>query len=205
MQFVSGDSSSATLHSVVEELVRFRLKVRQFALATGEATKEARRQRLLERQPLLEACDTLRQDLAAHGVSIKVSHCHRGRVNGDDHPEMLCKPAGSHRHGGGSKLRSPVIMLLVSRYPSCDEKEGMGSEPGGTLRWRDLGEGQSQNLEGDCGPRTCVLQTCALASPFLPQVLPPPDNGRQQLTVSKHPAASCSAAQQAVDTAGSAS
>ncbi|XP_036156296.1 probable cysteine--tRNA ligase, mitochondrial isoform X1 [Myotis myotis] len=70
-QFVSGDSGSATLHSVVEELVRFRLKVRQFALATGEATKEARRQQLLERQPLLEACDTLRQDLAAHGISIK--------------------------------------------------------------------------------------------------------------------------------------
>uniref|UniRef100_K9ILB9 cysteine--tRNA ligase n=1 Tax=Desmodus rotundus TaxID=9430 RepID=K9ILB9_DESRO len=70
-QFVSGDSSSATLHSVVEELVRFRLKVRQFALATGEATGEAQRQLLLERQPLLEACDTLRQDLAAHGISIK--------------------------------------------------------------------------------------------------------------------------------------
>lgn len=70
-QFVSGDSSSATLHSVVEELVRFRFKVRQFALATGEATGEARRQQLLERQPLLEACDTLRQDLAAHGISIK--------------------------------------------------------------------------------------------------------------------------------------
>ncbi|XP_028382317.1 probable cysteine--tRNA ligase, mitochondrial isoform X1 [Phyllostomus discolor] len=70
-QFVSGDSSSATLHSVVEELVRFRLKVRQFALATGEATKEARRQVLLERQPLLEACDALRQDLAIHGISIK--------------------------------------------------------------------------------------------------------------------------------------
>lgn len=70
-QFVSGDSSSATLHSVVDELVRFRLKVRQFALATEEATREARRQQLLERQPLLEACDTLRQDLAAHGISIK--------------------------------------------------------------------------------------------------------------------------------------
>ncbi|XP_070096096.1 probable cysteine--tRNA ligase, mitochondrial isoform X9 [Equus caballus] len=70
-QFVSGDSGSATLHSVVEELVRFRLKVRQFALATGEATREARRQQLLERQPLLEACDTLRQDLVAHGISIK--------------------------------------------------------------------------------------------------------------------------------------
>lgn len=70
-------------------------------------------------------------------------------------------------------------MLLVSRYPSCDEKEGMGSEPGGTLRWRDLGEGQSQNLEGDCGPGTCVLKhpgghsrPVLLPNPVLPQVLP---------------------------------
>uniref|UniRef100_A0A452R0B1 tRNA synthetases class I catalytic domain-containing protein n=1 Tax=Ursus americanus TaxID=9643 RepID=A0A452R0B1_URSAM len=70
-QSVSGDSSQATLHSVVEELVRFRLQVRQFALATGAATREARRQQQLDRQPLLEACDALRRDLIAHGISIK--------------------------------------------------------------------------------------------------------------------------------------
>ncbi|XP_054945316.1 probable cysteine--tRNA ligase, mitochondrial isoform X1 [Physeter macrocephalus] len=69
-QCVSGAGGPAALHSVVEELVRFRRKVRQFALATGEAPGEARRQ-LLERRPLLEACDALRRDLAAHGVSIK--------------------------------------------------------------------------------------------------------------------------------------
>uniref|UniRef100_A0A8C0DS87 cysteine--tRNA ligase n=1 Tax=Balaenoptera musculus TaxID=9771 RepID=A0A8C0DS87_BALMU len=69
-QCVSGAGSPAALHSVVEELVRFRQKVRQFALAAGEAPGEARRQ-LLERRPLLEACDALRRDLAAHGVSIK--------------------------------------------------------------------------------------------------------------------------------------
>ncbi|XP_066872740.1 probable cysteine--tRNA ligase, mitochondrial isoform X4 [Kogia breviceps] len=70
-QCVSGAGGGpAALHSVVEELVRFRRKVRQFALATGEAPGEARRQ-LLERRPLLEACDALRRDLAAHGVSIK--------------------------------------------------------------------------------------------------------------------------------------
>uniref|UniRef100_A0A2K5XI03 Probable cysteine--tRNA ligase, mitochondrial n=1 Tax=Mandrillus leucophaeus TaxID=9568 RepID=A0A2K5XI03_MANLE len=68
-QCVSGDGSEVTLRGVVEELVRFRQKVRQFALA--KATGEARRQQLLERQPLLEACDTLRQDLTAHGISIK--------------------------------------------------------------------------------------------------------------------------------------
>ncbi|XP_061291361.1 probable cysteine--tRNA ligase, mitochondrial isoform X5 [Bos javanicus] len=70
-QCVPGAGSPAALHSLVEELVRFRLKVRQFALASGEAPGEARRQRLLERQPLLEACDALRRDLAVHGISIK--------------------------------------------------------------------------------------------------------------------------------------
>lgn len=70
-QCVSGDSSTATLHSVVGELVRFRQKVRQYALTTPEASVEARGQKLQERQPLLEACDTLRQDLATHGINIK--------------------------------------------------------------------------------------------------------------------------------------
>ncbi|KAB1252320.1 Cysteine--tRNA ligase; mitochondrial [Camelus dromedarius] len=70
-QCAAGAGGLAALHSVVEELVRFRLKVRQFALATGEASGEARRQQLLERRPLLEACDALCRDLAAHSVSIK--------------------------------------------------------------------------------------------------------------------------------------
>ncbi|XP_040589447.1 probable cysteine--tRNA ligase, mitochondrial isoform X1 [Mesocricetus auratus] len=70
-QCVSGDSGTATLHCVVDELVRFRLKVRQYALATPGATGEARRQQLQERQPLLEACDALRQDLATHGINVK--------------------------------------------------------------------------------------------------------------------------------------
>nr|XP_036880718.1 probable cysteine--tRNA ligase, mitochondrial isoform X4 [Manis javanica] len=81
---VSGDGGSATLHSVVEELVRFRVKVRQFALATGEATREAQQQQRLERQPLLEACDVLRQDLAAHGISIKGQHVHLGPDDSGD-------------------------------------------------------------------------------------------------------------------------
>uniref|UniRef100_A0A8C6CF43 cysteine--tRNA ligase n=1 Tax=Moschus moschiferus TaxID=68415 RepID=A0A8C6CF43_MOSMO len=70
-QCVPGAGSPATLHSLVEELVHFRLKVRQFALASGETPGEARHQRLLERRPLLEACDALRRDLAIHGISIK--------------------------------------------------------------------------------------------------------------------------------------
>ncbi|XP_035933005.1 putative cysteine--tRNA ligase, mitochondrial isoform X2 [Halichoerus grypus] len=70
-QCVSGDGSRAALHSVVEQLVQFRLRVRQFALASGAATREGRRQQLLDTQPLLEACDALRRDLVAHGISIK--------------------------------------------------------------------------------------------------------------------------------------
>ncbi|XP_076769917.1 putative cysteine--tRNA ligase, mitochondrial isoform X3 [Arvicanthis niloticus] len=70
-QCVSGDSSTVTLHCVVDELVRFRLKVRQYALATPGATGEARKQQLQERQPLLEACDALRQDLVTHGINVK--------------------------------------------------------------------------------------------------------------------------------------
>lgn len=87
---------------MVEELVRFRLKVRQFALASGKATGEAQRQQRLDRQPLLEACDALRQDLTAHGISIKVSH--RGR--GHRHPEGLCKPGGgTQTQNGPSQTR----------------------------------------------------------------------------------------------------
>uniref|UniRef100_A0A8D1VP65 cysteine--tRNA ligase n=1 Tax=Sus scrofa TaxID=9823 RepID=A0A8D1VP65_PIG len=70
-QRAAGAGSPAALHSVVEELVRFRQTVRRFALAAGEAAGEARRRQLLERRALLEACDALRRDLSAHGVRIK--------------------------------------------------------------------------------------------------------------------------------------
>ncbi|XP_072478070.1 probable cysteine--tRNA ligase, mitochondrial isoform X2 [Notamacropus eugenii] len=85
-QFISENRSSATLHSVVDELVQFRSKVRQYSLAvpkgtdaaTSDLSKEAkklqrekRQQLLLEREPLLHACDNLRQNLAAYGINIK--------------------------------------------------------------------------------------------------------------------------------------
>ncbi|XP_043854623.1 probable cysteine--tRNA ligase, mitochondrial isoform X2 [Dromiciops gliroides] len=85
-QFISENRSSATLHSVVDELVQFRSKVRQYSLAAPEDTgtasadmskeakklqKEKRQQLLLEREPLLQACDSLRQNLAAYGINIK--------------------------------------------------------------------------------------------------------------------------------------
>lgn len=66
-QRAAGAGSPAALHSVVEELVRFRQTVRRFALAAGEAAGEARRRQLQERRALLEACDALRRDLSAHG------------------------------------------------------------------------------------------------------------------------------------------
>ncbi|XP_051466708.1 probable cysteine--tRNA ligase, mitochondrial isoform X2 [Apus apus] len=85
-----GGGDSAVLSNVIDELVRFRTKVRHYALALPEAAaeaaptegaagakgpkqeqKEKRQQLMQERKPLLEACDSLRGDLAAFGIYIK--------------------------------------------------------------------------------------------------------------------------------------
>ncbi|XP_067419794.1 probable cysteine--tRNA ligase, mitochondrial isoform X2 [Emydura macquarii macquarii] len=87
-QVVPENKTSAVLSSVVDELVSFRIKVRNYALAMPGATesvhveegttvskeikqkeREKRRQLLLEREPLLQACDNLRRDLAAFGIN----------------------------------------------------------------------------------------------------------------------------------------
>ncbi|KAI1241632.1 hypothetical protein IHE44_0005115, partial [Lamprotornis superbus] len=82
-QVAVGADKSAVLSSVIEELVRFRTKVRHYALALPEAAdavpleehkqeqKERRKQLMRERKPLLEACDSLRGHLAAFGIHIK--------------------------------------------------------------------------------------------------------------------------------------
>ncbi|NXC96761.1 SYCM protein, partial [Certhia familiaris] len=85
-QVAVGGDKSAVLSSVIEELVRFRTKVRHYALALPESAdavpeesveepsqeqKEKRKQLMRERKPLLEACDSLRGDLAAFGIHIK--------------------------------------------------------------------------------------------------------------------------------------
>ncbi|XP_074993286.1 putative cysteine--tRNA ligase, mitochondrial isoform X3 [Calonectris borealis] len=85
-----GGGDSAVLSNVIDELVRFRSKVRHYALALPEEAaeavpteaavgakgpkqeqKEKRQQLMQERKPLLEACDSLRGDLAAFGIHIK--------------------------------------------------------------------------------------------------------------------------------------
>ncbi|XP_078258314.1 putative cysteine--tRNA ligase, mitochondrial isoform X3 [Rhinoraja longicauda] len=82
------DTSSAVLYNVAEQLVGFRQEVRNYALAvndqelgSGEGRelskeeeqqqRERRRQLMIERQPLLRACDSLRKDLDAIGINIK--------------------------------------------------------------------------------------------------------------------------------------
>ncbi|KAM4795948.1 putative cysteine--tRNA ligase, mitochondrial [Rhinophrynus dorsalis] len=86
-QVAADDKSSAVLINVVEELVNFRNKVRNYALTTDEMItmgqeavlskeekqhhKERRKQMLMEREPLLKACDVLRQDLAVYGINVK--------------------------------------------------------------------------------------------------------------------------------------
>ncbi|NXP79153.1 SYCM protein, partial [Ramphastos sulfuratus] len=88
-QVALGGDNSAVLSNVVDELVRFRAKVRHYALALPEADdtvpvegatgdkglkqaqKEKRQQLMQERKPLLEACDSLRRDLTAFGIHIQ--------------------------------------------------------------------------------------------------------------------------------------
>ncbi|NWH44087.1 SYCM protein, partial [Fregata magnificens] len=89
-QVALGRGDSAVLSNVIDELVRFRAKVRHYALALPEESeaaipiegaagakgpkqeqKEKRQQLMQERKPLLEACDSLRGDLAAFGIHIK--------------------------------------------------------------------------------------------------------------------------------------
>ncbi|XP_043333428.1 probable cysteine--tRNA ligase, mitochondrial isoform X1 [Cervus canadensis] len=116
-QGVPGAGSPAALHSLVEELVRFRLKVRQFALASGEAPGEARRQLLLERRPLLEACDELRRDLAVHGISIKERLVHVGAAGFEDR-----RPHTQELRTGEGRLWSPdrVLYPLSHSKASCE-------------------------------------------------------------------------------------
>ncbi|NWV00897.1 SYCM protein, partial [Upupa epops] len=110
-QVAPGGDSSALLTNVIDELVRFRAKVRHYALALPEAAdavppesaeeakglsqeeKKKRQQLMRERKPLLEACDSLRGDLAAFGIHIKdraaVStwEMEEGRQAEQQHPE----------------------------------------------------------------------------------------------------------------------
>ncbi|XP_063809237.1 probable cysteine--tRNA ligase, mitochondrial isoform X2 [Pseudophryne corroboree] len=79
------DKSSALLSNLAEEIVDFRSKVRNFALVTDETmkglaresalskeeSKEKRRGMMKEREPLMHACDILRQNLAGYGINIK--------------------------------------------------------------------------------------------------------------------------------------
>ncbi|XP_059577064.1 probable cysteine--tRNA ligase, mitochondrial isoform X2 [Alligator mississippiensis] len=85
-QVISEDRTPVMFSGVIDELVNFRIKVRNYARAMPEATevestmqsqeakleeKEKRQLLLLEREPLLQACDNLRRDLAAFGINIK--------------------------------------------------------------------------------------------------------------------------------------
>lgn len=82
---VAGDGkNSALLLNVVDEIVDFRSKVRNYALATEETPqdlqhskeekaqhKERRKQRIKDCEPLMRACDEVRLNLAGFGINIK--------------------------------------------------------------------------------------------------------------------------------------
>lgn len=83
-QVAAEDKGSAILYNVVDEIVEFRSKVRNYAMSTEEMAqdsdltkedlkqrKERRKNVLKEREPLMHACDTMRQNLAGYGINIK--------------------------------------------------------------------------------------------------------------------------------------
>ncbi|XP_072512988.1 probable cysteine--tRNA ligase, mitochondrial isoform X1 [Salminus brasiliensis] len=71
--------SSGVLHNVVEQLVHFRTKVRNFALSVDDevpqdlqnSVQRQRKKPPVDRVPLLETCDALRKNLVPLGVHIK--------------------------------------------------------------------------------------------------------------------------------------
>ncbi|NWZ23549.1 SYCM protein, partial [Asarcornis scutulata] len=86
-QVAAGGGNAALLSNVMDELVGFRTKVRNYALAVPDTVqteegaqgskgpnqeqKDKRQKLMQERKPLLEACDGLRGNLAAFGIHIK--------------------------------------------------------------------------------------------------------------------------------------
>ncbi|XP_048454375.1 probable cysteine--tRNA ligase, mitochondrial [Rhincodon typus] len=115
-QVQAADRSSVTLHSVAEQLVGFRQEVRKYALALDDRElalsegrelsqeekqklKERRKQMLSERQPLLQACDLLRQDLGVIGINIK-------------QPEEKLKVSATARLGPSRWTRAPGLQFL---------------------------------------------------------------------------------------------
>jgi len=61
------------LNAVIEDLVRFRIQVRRYALGMDEQlTKEEKRQLVKQRRILFEACDSLRDQLKIKGIHLKV-------------------------------------------------------------------------------------------------------------------------------------
>uniref|UniRef100_A0A8C0Z8T8 Probable cysteine--tRNA ligase, mitochondrial n=1 Tax=Cyanistes caeruleus TaxID=156563 RepID=A0A8C0Z8T8_CYACU len=108
-QVAVGGDKSAVLTSVIEELVRFRMKVRHYALALPEtADAEKRKQLMRERKPLLEACDSLRGDLAAFGIHIKVEDsnalCETLGISGSTEDPL-------HGITASSWLQGPALLL----------------------------------------------------------------------------------------------
>lgn len=72
-QGAAATSHLASLEGVVEQLSRFRSQVRAFALARTHVDGSSAKPGLHpDRVQLLKSCDTLRDNLAAHGVLIKV-------------------------------------------------------------------------------------------------------------------------------------
>jgi len=71
----SSDQSGVQWKAILDDVIGFRSTVRRFALASDHPglTKEEKRRLLNERRPLIDACDTIRDQLKTKGIQLKVA------------------------------------------------------------------------------------------------------------------------------------
>lgn len=69
----SSDQSGVQWKAILDDVIGFRSTVRRFALASDHPglTKEEKRRLLNERRPLIDACDTIRDQLKTKGIQLK--------------------------------------------------------------------------------------------------------------------------------------
>ena len=123
------------LNAVIEDLVRFRIQVRRFALGMDEQlTKEEKRQLVKQRRILFEACDSLRDQLKTKGIHLKVQRTPKKTK----FVSFPIKSISSNSTGSTDRdyVDSKSLVLKSSRFRSATHGLAEGPIPGtGSSRW----------------------------------------------------------------------
>jgi hypothetical protein len=120
------------LNAVIEDLVRFRIQIRRYALGMDEQlTKEEKRQLVKQRRILFEACDSLRDQLKIKGIHLKVQRTLKKT-------KIVSFPTKSISNSTGSTDRDYVdsFVLKSSRFRSTTHGLTKSPIPGtSSSRW----------------------------------------------------------------------